>query len=145
MASEPSSNIFERFGPNEWLVNEIYEQFRRDKRSVDEAWWDFFDDYSPADYAPAAAPAGQPGASTVALAATEAPATDVTSPDVASNDSQVHVPSDGNANGSVVPAPSPGDGSPPPSLPTSKSKTLETDRESLSRVLRGAQIGRAHV
>jgi 2-oxoglutarate decarboxylase len=44
-----------RFGPNEWLVDEIYEQYLQDKNAVDRAWWDFFEDYSPAEYSPAAA------------------------------------------------------------------------------------------
>ncbi|MFZ9988122.1 MAG: 2-oxoglutarate dehydrogenase E1 subunit family protein, partial [Candidatus Nanopelagicales bacterium] len=38
-----------RFGPNEWLVDEIYQQYLTDRESVDPAWWDFFADYSPAD------------------------------------------------------------------------------------------------
>src|SRR5450631_805037 len=37
------------FGPNEWLVDEIYQQFLHDKDSVDPAWWDFFADYQPQD------------------------------------------------------------------------------------------------
>ncbi len=37
------------FGPNEWLVDELYEQYLRDKTSVDKAWWDFFADYRPLD------------------------------------------------------------------------------------------------
>jgi multifunctional 2-oxoglutarate metabolism enzyme len=37
------------FGPNEWLVDEIYQQYLRDPASVDKAWWDFFADYQPAD------------------------------------------------------------------------------------------------
>ena len=37
------------FGPNEWLVDEIYQQYLADKDSVDPAWWDFFADYQPAD------------------------------------------------------------------------------------------------
>ena len=28
------------FGPNQWLVDELYEQYRQDKSSVDEAWWE---------------------------------------------------------------------------------------------------------
>jgi len=36
------------FGPNEWLVDELYEQYKRDKNLVDKAWWEFFADYSPA-------------------------------------------------------------------------------------------------
>ena len=35
------------FGPNEWLVDELYEQYRQDKNLVDEAWWSFFEDYTP--------------------------------------------------------------------------------------------------
>lgn len=35
------------FGPNEWLVDEIYEQFLQDRSKVDPAWWDFFADYTP--------------------------------------------------------------------------------------------------
>ena len=30
------------FGPNEWLVDEIYQQYLKDPKSVDRAWWDFF-------------------------------------------------------------------------------------------------------
>lgn len=37
------------FGTNEWLVDEIYQQYLADRSSVDPAWWDFFADYSPAD------------------------------------------------------------------------------------------------
>jgi 2-oxoglutarate dehydrogenase E1 component len=43
------------FGANEWLVDELYEQYLRDRHSVDPAWWDFFADYSPSDPARAAA------------------------------------------------------------------------------------------
>jgi 2-oxoglutarate dehydrogenase E1 component len=37
------------FGPNEWLVDELYQQYLQDKNSVDKAWWDFFADYQPTD------------------------------------------------------------------------------------------------
>src|SRR5690242_18988150 len=37
------------FGPNEWLVDELYQQFLTDRNSVDRAWWDFFADYQPTD------------------------------------------------------------------------------------------------
>ncbi len=43
------------FGPNEWLVDEIYQQFLNDKGSVDPAWWEFFEDYTPAEHSPVAA------------------------------------------------------------------------------------------
>ncbi len=35
------------FGPNEWLVEEMYERFLADPGSVDGAWHEFFADYSP--------------------------------------------------------------------------------------------------
>lgn len=35
------------FGANQWLVEEIYQQYLADPESVDKAWWDFFADYSP--------------------------------------------------------------------------------------------------
>src|SRR5581483_8443638 len=45
------------FGPNEWLVDEIYQQYLRDPASVDKAWWDFFADYQPSDVSAADATA----------------------------------------------------------------------------------------
>lgn len=37
------------FGPNEWLVDEIYQQYLNNKNSVDPSWWEFFGDYSPSE------------------------------------------------------------------------------------------------
>ncbi|PFG44005.1 2-oxoglutarate dehydrogenase E1 component [Isoptericola jiangsuensis] len=37
------------FGANEWLVDELYEQYLKDKNAVDPAWWDFFADYTPGE------------------------------------------------------------------------------------------------
>ncbi len=37
------------FGPNEWLVDELHQQYLEDKNSVDPAWWEFFADYQPSD------------------------------------------------------------------------------------------------
>ncbi len=37
------------FGPNEWLVEEIYERYLADPNSVDKAWWDFFADFKPGE------------------------------------------------------------------------------------------------
>ncbi len=47
----PSSDPLTSFGPNEWLVEELYEQYKKDKNSVDRAWWDFFKDYQPGEAA----------------------------------------------------------------------------------------------
>src|SRR4051794_41375530 len=40
---------FAGFGPNEWLVYEMYQQYLKDPESVDKAWWDFFADYQPSE------------------------------------------------------------------------------------------------
>ncbi|MDT7728458.1 MAG: multifunctional 2-oxoglutarate metabolism enzyme [Actinomycetota bacterium] len=42
-----SSSPASQFGPNEWLVEEMYDQFLSDPSSVDAAWHDFFADYKP--------------------------------------------------------------------------------------------------
>lgn len=78
----PSNDPLAAFGPNEWLVDELYEQYKKDKNSVDEAWWDFFADYKDSGAAgqpaqanganaaapPAAAPAAPPAPATAAPA-----------------------------------------------------------------------------
>ncbi|HEV7823702.1 MAG TPA: multifunctional oxoglutarate decarboxylase/oxoglutarate dehydrogenase thiamine pyrophosphate-binding subunit/dihydrolipoyllysine-residue succinyltransferase subunit [Mycobacteriales bacterium] len=43
----PTGNPLASFGPNEWIVEEIYQQFLADPASVDPAWHDFFTDYRP--------------------------------------------------------------------------------------------------
>ena len=45
------------FGANEWLVDELYEQFKKDRNSVDKSWWPILEAYHPVDTA-----AGTPGA-----------------------------------------------------------------------------------
>ncbi|THC52409.1 multifunctional oxoglutarate decarboxylase/oxoglutarate dehydrogenase thiamine pyrophosphate-binding subunit/dihydrolipoyllysine-residue succinyltransferase subunit [Streptomyces sp. A1499] len=63
------------FGPNEWLVDEIYQQYLQDPNSVDRAWWDFFADYKPGVGASvAAAPAKPAGDAAAGAAAPSAPA-----------------------------------------------------------------------
>ncbi|WP_447924915.1 multifunctional oxoglutarate decarboxylase/oxoglutarate dehydrogenase thiamine pyrophosphate-binding subunit/dihydrolipoyllysine-residue succinyltransferase subunit [Georgenia muralis] len=67
--STQEHDISSTFGANEWLIEELYEKYKQDKRSVDPAWWDFFEDYDSgnggdADQAPGAetgqaAPAGR--------------------------------------------------------------------------------------
>ncbi len=44
------------FGANEWLVDELYEQFKVDKHSVDKAWWPILEAYHPVVDGTAAAP-----------------------------------------------------------------------------------------
>ncbi|NNU27842.1 multifunctional oxoglutarate decarboxylase/oxoglutarate dehydrogenase thiamine pyrophosphate-binding subunit/dihydrolipoyllysine-residue succinyltransferase subunit [Isoptericola sediminis] len=47
--SESISAESASFGANEWLVDELYEQYLKDKNAVDPAWWDFFEDYTPGE------------------------------------------------------------------------------------------------
>src|SRR5947209_4636772 len=68
-------------GPNEWLVDEMYDQYRQDPSSVSESWREFFADYHPngngtALAPPAAAPAdvATPTPAAPAPPATPAPA-----------------------------------------------------------------------
>jgi 2-oxoglutarate decarboxylase len=44
-SSNPSSVV--GFGTNEWLVEEMYQQYLADPSSVDQAWHEFFADYRP--------------------------------------------------------------------------------------------------
>ncbi|RJT82176.1 multifunctional oxoglutarate decarboxylase/oxoglutarate dehydrogenase thiamine pyrophosphate-binding subunit/dihydrolipoyllysine-residue succinyltransferase subunit [Arthrobacter cheniae] len=43
MPEQTSHRLPEEFGGNEWLVDELYEQFQKDRHSVDKKWWDLFD------------------------------------------------------------------------------------------------------
>ncbi|GAB3385369.1 multifunctional oxoglutarate decarboxylase/oxoglutarate dehydrogenase thiamine pyrophosphate-binding subunit/dihydrolipoyllysine-residue succinyltransferase subunit [Humibacter soli] len=73
------------FGANEWLVDELYEQYIVDKNSVDKSWWPILEAYTPnkakAPATPAAdaqpAPSAQPEA---AQAAPQQAATDAATP-----------------------------------------------------------------
>ena len=48
-ATNEQDNPFAGFGPNEWIVEEMYQQYLTDPGSVDPAWHEFFADYKPAD------------------------------------------------------------------------------------------------
>ncbi|MBV9025572.1 MAG: multifunctional oxoglutarate decarboxylase/oxoglutarate dehydrogenase thiamine pyrophosphate-binding subunit/dihydrolipoyllysine-residue succinyltransferase subunit [Streptomycetaceae bacterium] len=65
------------FGANEWLVDEIYQQYLQDPNAVDRAWWDFFADYKPgAAAAGAATPLPAPSAPSAPSASPDATLTD---------------------------------------------------------------------
>jgi 2-oxoglutarate dehydrogenase E1 component len=71
-SSRPSADLHTPdFGPNEWLVDELYQKYLEDPNSVDRAWWNFFADYQPdrpakAPSGDAAAPADSPARAAVA-------------------------------------------------------------------------------
>jgi 2-oxoglutarate dehydrogenase E1 component len=62
-------------GPNEWLVEEMYEQYLANPASVSESWREFFADYQPHGTQPAPAPAPPPVAPPQAAATAPAPPT----------------------------------------------------------------------
>jgi 2-oxoglutarate decarboxylase len=69
LGSEPP----DQFGPNDWLVDELYQQFQNDRSSVDPAWWDFFDGYTPQEQQSVISPSISPSASAPAPAAQTTP------------------------------------------------------------------------
>ncbi len=69
-----SDNPIGAFGPNEWLVDELYDQWLHDKDSVDRAWWEFFEDYTPGH------PGAMPGNGAAAVKQAAAPALPVSAP-----------------------------------------------------------------
>jgi 2-oxoglutarate decarboxylase len=71
-AHEPAPD----FGPNEWLVDELYQRYQADPASVDRAWWNFFADYHPSPHVPprAATPAAAAAAPGSAAPAAGKPA-----------------------------------------------------------------------
>ncbi|GGN55002.1 alpha-ketoglutarate decarboxylase [Actinoplanes lobatus] len=72
------------FGPNEWIVDEMYQRYLADPTSVDPAWHDFFADYKPAtSQGPIATPDQATAANATATAAkagTDAPAATTVAP-----------------------------------------------------------------
>jgi len=54
------------FGANSWLVDEMFEQFRRDPASVGESWQEFFSDYKTQAEVASTAPAVTPAPAAVA-------------------------------------------------------------------------------
>ncbi|MEU4162750.1 multifunctional oxoglutarate decarboxylase/oxoglutarate dehydrogenase thiamine pyrophosphate-binding subunit/dihydrolipoyllysine-residue succinyltransferase subunit [Actinoplanes sp. NPDC026670] len=72
------------FGPNEWIVDEMYQRYLADPTSVDPAWHDFFADYKPAtSQGPIVTPDEATAANATATAAkagTDAPAAATVAP-----------------------------------------------------------------
>jgi 2-oxoglutarate dehydrogenase E1 component len=67
-AAGPAGTPSTDFGPNEWLVDELYQRYQDDPGSVDRAWWNFFADYHPAPPAPAVQSAAPGSAGPAAVA-----------------------------------------------------------------------------
>ena len=85
-ATNSQDNPLSGFGPNEWIVEDMYQRYLADPASVDPAWHDFFADYRPMADDPATpksatvtkvtpVPPAPPPAATAAPAPAAAPAT----------------------------------------------------------------------
>ncbi|APF39839.1 multifunctional oxoglutarate decarboxylase/oxoglutarate dehydrogenase thiamine pyrophosphate-binding subunit/dihydrolipoyllysine-residue succinyltransferase subunit [Neomicrococcus aestuarii] len=72
MPEQSLSRLAEEFGGNEWLVEELYQQFLRDKNSVDKKWWNIFEAMGDSSSSSATAPSSASAAS--ATPSTSAPA-----------------------------------------------------------------------
>jgi 2-oxoglutarate dehydrogenase E1 component len=97
------------FGPNEWLVDEIYQQYLRDPGSVDKAWWDFFADYQPSDGSSSQTSTSSAAATASALP-TQAPSTAPVAPAPAAPRpvAEPAAPAiDGSSNGVITAKPTP--------------------------------------
>ena len=108
VTSQAHDNPLVGFGPNEWIVEDMYQRYLADPASVDPAWHDFFADYRPdGTGTETAAPAAKPAAGTAAPTAAPAAPTPAPAPAAAP------VP----AAAKAAPAPAPAIPSAPPSAP----------------------------
>ena len=62
------------FGANEWLVAEMYDQFAKDRDSVDRSWWPVLEAYEKTQKDASATPPAAAPAPTTASAPADAPA-----------------------------------------------------------------------
>ncbi|MFJ6460600.1 multifunctional oxoglutarate decarboxylase/oxoglutarate dehydrogenase thiamine pyrophosphate-binding subunit/dihydrolipoyllysine-residue succinyltransferase subunit [Streptomyces sp. NPDC091387] len=116
--ASPGSNPAAAFGPNEWLVDEIYQQYLQDPNTVDRAWWDFFADYKPGTSGTADKPV--PGAAAAGAAVPAAPA--VTAP-TSTDHTAPAAPTQPVAQAPAAPAaPAPAPAAPAPAAPAAPAK-----------------------
>ena len=107
MSQQTQGSDSPEFGPNQWLVDALREQWREDPSSVDPTWAEYFSSsagVSSANPAPTGSPASPPAASEGA--------------DEPSGAAEPAAPSAGSAQSAAPAAPS---GSAPPSAPSSSS------------------------
>ncbi|MFD3821638.1 multifunctional oxoglutarate decarboxylase/oxoglutarate dehydrogenase thiamine pyrophosphate-binding subunit/dihydrolipoyllysine-residue succinyltransferase subunit [Streptomyces sp. NPDC058625] len=105
------------FGANEWLVDEIYQQYLQDPNSVDRAWWDFFADYKPgAPQGPAPVNNAATGTAGTRTAASATPARPATAPAAPAAPQPAAAPPAAQP-AAKAPAPAPAKAAPAPAKP----------------------------
>ncbi|WP_291755715.1 multifunctional oxoglutarate decarboxylase/oxoglutarate dehydrogenase thiamine pyrophosphate-binding subunit/dihydrolipoyllysine-residue succinyltransferase subunit [Cellulomonas sp. 73-92] len=116
--ADPAS-LRAEFGANEWLVDELYEQYQQDPSSVDPAWWEFFEGYRPLG------PQGQASEArkVAATQAPPAPGTTTSGVNGAATTTSPTVPATGN--GHAAPAATPAPAAPVTEPPTTTSPIAE--------------------
>ncbi|WP_072042005.1 multifunctional oxoglutarate decarboxylase/oxoglutarate dehydrogenase thiamine pyrophosphate-binding subunit/dihydrolipoyllysine-residue succinyltransferase subunit [Nigerium massiliense] len=147
MATAPENNhdISAEFGANDWLIEEMYDQYQKDPSSVDESWRSFFADQSDSSgdsggasaraeassTKPAQEPAGNPGPKPApprqsAPTAAKEPATDDSSAKQQGADKQPRqandVPTEANTGASTEKTEK---GKPKASKPSAETRTIE--------------------
>ena len=133
-----SDNPIGAFGPNEWLVDELYEQWLADKDSVDRAWWEFFEDYRPGH--PSGALSNNGAAAAPASAPAPAPAIPVTQPPRESAAPAASAASVGSGSAAAAPAaPMPRDIPAPKSTPPPSEAEVRPLRGPAARVVANMQ------
>ena len=102
-APHDSTSAAETFGGNEWLIEELYSQYKQDKNLVDPSWWDYFETYSPADLS------GSENGSAAASAASPTPVapTPVRSSTTEGSAPAQQPPQSGTANAEAAPTTAP--------------------------------------
>ncbi|MBD9698436.1 multifunctional oxoglutarate decarboxylase/oxoglutarate dehydrogenase thiamine pyrophosphate-binding subunit/dihydrolipoyllysine-residue succinyltransferase subunit [Flavimobilis sp. GY10621] len=130
------------FGANEWLVDELYEQYLQDKNSVDPSWWEFFADYSPSttvtsdvaappatSAAPAVTASGEPVAARPAVSPAPSAAAPAAAAPAAASPTPVATPA-------TAPSPTPPAGhgtTPVPPVPTAAPATAPYAQRPVTR------------
>jgi 2-oxoglutarate dehydrogenase E1 component len=73
-ATNSQENPLAGFGPNEWIVEDMYQRYLADPTSVDPAWHDFFADYKPGPDGAEQPAAARPSGAAPATKTVQAPA-----------------------------------------------------------------------
>ncbi len=127
-----SEHPMDAFGPNEWLVDELYDQWLHDKDSVDRAWWEFFEDYRPGH--PAGAVGNGHGATAGPAPAPPLPVS-APAPDAAAAPRPVAAAPAGPVAAAAPPAPTPRDIPAPKSTPPPSEAQIRPLRGPAARVV----------
>jgi multifunctional 2-oxoglutarate metabolism enzyme len=128
-----SQSTTAQFGPNQWLVDELYQKYLADPDSVDPAWHGFFEDYRPSDATAAVSNVPPPPPDAAVVSVTPAP------PAVTPAAPPAPAPPAPVPPAPVPPAPVPPAPAPAPAAPTASAPAVSANGEdgSQTHVLRG--------